>query len=147
MWTLIKWGGLILTGIVLGATVQEWRWDAKYSGYQRDILKEKNEAVTKARAEERARANQVQEALNAAIKREQALRSNAAALRNANSGLLLDLTGLQRRLSEEPVEAVRIRAATLATVFGYCTTAYSELAERCDRHVSDKQTLIEAWPK
>lgn len=88
----------------------------------------------------------VTEATNAARNREVALRAAADSARVQSDGLRDDLLTLRRGLADASREAAVERAAALGAVLGQCAARHQVLSERCDRHVSDLRTLIEAWP-
>jgi len=50
-------------------------------------------------------------------------------------------------LSTASCPSARVYAATLATVFGECSTRIIELAEKADGHALDSRTLNGAFPK
>ena len=90
---------------------------------------------------------QVEDARNDVVKREQVLRRDAAGARQSADGLSDELAELRRRLPKLTADACRQRADALADVFGQCAAEYRSLAETADRLASDRQTLMEAWPK
>jgi chromosome segregation ATPase len=89
----------------------------------------------------------VTKAQNEAQKRETELRAAAAAAGAESDGLRNDLSSLRDQLAGLTEQARTERSAAIADVLGQCAQRYSDLAARCDRHVSDIQTLIEAWPQ
>lgn len=52
-----------------------------------------------------------------------------------------------RRSAEESAAAATQRADSLGELLAASAEAHRELATRCDRHVNDLRTLLEAWPK
>lgn len=100
-----------------------------------------------ARAKEQTYTKQLEEARNEATKREAKLRTDAAVARRSADGLRGDLEELRRQLPDLAADACRQRADTLAELFGSCTEDYRGLAETADRLNSDRQTLMDAWPK
>lgn len=100
-----------------------------------------------ARAREQALAKQLEDARNAATKRETKLRADADSARKSAGGLRGDLAELRRRLPDLAADACRQRADTVAELFGQCAEAYRGMAEKADRHASDARTLSEGWPR
>lgn len=105
------------------------------------------EANVKAEAQAAEFSAKVIEAQNDARKREALLRAAAAGARTESDGLRHDADDLRRQLADASREAVLDRAAAVAGVLGQCAARHQVLAERCDRHVSDLRTLIDAWPR
>lgn len=103
-------------------------------------------AKTKAATESAAMQRKVTEAQNAAKIREVALRAAVDSARSESDGLRDDIAGLRDQLSAASREAAVERAAALGAVLGQCAARHQVLASRCDRHVSDLRTMIEAWP-
>lgn len=85
-------------------------------------------------------------AQNDAQKREIELRNVAAAARNESVGLRKAADNLRDQLAGASAAAAIDRAAAIADVLAACGREHQELAERCDRHVSDIRTLIQSWP-
>ena len=75
-----------------------------------------------------------------------ALRTAADSARYVGNGLRLTTAATVRAASSDPA-ACPERAAALGVVFGEAITELTEMAGRADRHASDAQTLIEAWPR
>ena len=99
------------------------------------------------RATERQQATQVQEATNAARKREILARAAADAAAGAAGRLRDDLADLQRRLPSASLDACREHAATIGAVFNACVAEYGSVARDADAHASDAMTLEQAWPR
>lgn len=91
--------------------------------------------------------NQVIEAQNEARKREQALRAAAVAAATESDGLRDDVAAMRVQLQQSTREAAIERASAIGAVLQQCAARHQDLAQRCDRHVNDIQTLIDAWPK
>ena len=89
----------------------------------------------------------VTKAQNEAKQRENHLRAAAAGARAESDGLRDDITILRDQLVGATREAAAERAAAIGTVLQQCAARHQELAERCDRHVNDIRTLIDAWPR
>lgn len=92
--------------------------------------------------------NQAQIATAQAASADRGIRNRVAAdgARNAGNGLRVATTAAVRAVREDPA-ACSDAAATFGELFEASAGAYRELAETCDRHVSDIQTLTESWPK
>ena len=74
------------------------------------------------------------------------LRAAADRTRDAGNGLRIKTADAVRTAASDPA-ACSDTAATLGKLFTAGTDEYRKLAEIADRHASDAQTLIEAWPK
>lgn len=151
-------GAIFAAGAVVGGGVA-WTANGWRLGEVIADLKTEREAVKAAHARDELSAalkagirtaeltKQVEDARNDATKREQDLRRSAAGARAAADGLRDELAAIRRSLPELAVDACRVRADTLAELFGQCATRYSELGEKAGRHANDVQALSEAWPK
>ena len=126
---------------------------SRYNAHQQQIGYDKAKAeytalmaekVAAAAKETAALNTQLEVARNDAVKREQALRSVAAASAASDARLRNTVADLRSRLSNAPAEAARNAASALADVFGDCEAKYRELAEIADRHASDVKTLMDA---
>ncbi len=142
--TAIVAGALAFGG---GWKVQAWRYDAQIattavqhatalaSANQKaldDTIKmqrTKDEAIAK--AEQRA-------AQNAAA---------AGAARRTADGLRDTLYSFRASLASAAPATVIERADTAAELLGACAAEYQDVAAAADRINSDRQTLIDAWPK
>jgi hypothetical protein len=122
--------------------IQSWKADAnennrltEQANSQRElyVLGQKRSAV-------------VNNAQNARVSREVSLRHHAVELRDVAGGLRIATRDVVRTATESP-ESCPVATAAIAAVFDQCVTEYSALAEIADRHVSDLQTINEAWPK
>lgn len=101
------------------------------------------------RAAEQARALQakVTEAQNEAKKRETLLRTTADNARTELDGLRGDLDAMRGQLADATASAAAERALAVGAVLQQCAARHQDLAQRCDRHVNDVRTMIEAWPR
>lgn len=91
-----------------------------------------------------------QEVENARINaqsREAKLKKDVVAAQSAVGGLRDDLRTLQARLATSSSAACIDTAITLGDLLGQCSEAYRDVSEIADRHASDVQTLMMAWPK
>jgi len=126
---------------------QSWRY-----GEQIEAMKfEQSEAAHKLfeaaqREQDRLQAKK-DEALNAAKKRETQLRIDAADSRYQLDRLRLELANGIDRMPSESCNATRERSKAVSELFGQCATEITGLAETLDRVESERQTLIQAWPK
>ena len=123
------------------------RWEAKYTARENQLLAAQNEAQEKFRATEQAWQKQKDEALNDAKKRETILRRDAANAAAAADGLRDELARARSGLPQASADAARKYAEALSDVLGSCTKRYSELAAEADRIESERQTLIDTWPR
>lgn len=142
--TAIVAGALAFTG---GWKVQSWRYDAQIA------------ATAAQHATALASANQ--KALNDTIKMqrtkddaiakaEQRAAQNAAAAgaaRRTADGLRDTLYSFRASLPSATPATVIERADTAAELLGACAAEYQDVAAAADRINSDRQTLIDAWPK
>lgn len=134
-------------GFGAGWLVNGWRKDAELLTIK---AAQKQAALTfeaNARIREKELSRQLQEAKDAATKREIELRGAADRARRSADGLRDDLDELRRQLPGLAADACRQRADTLSELFGQCAADYRSMAETADRLASDRQTLMEAWPK
>lgn len=91
--------------------------------------------------------DKVQEAKDEAKKRELALVDAANAARRDVDGLRKSAAKLRDQLDKVSKDAAIDRAVAVADVLGKCAERHQVLAKRCDGHVSDLRTIIDAWPK
>lgn len=103
--------------------------------------------LVESQAKERQLNAQLNEARNAAVKREVTLRRDAAGARQSADGLRDELAHIRQRLPGLSADASRERADALADVLGSCQAEYRSLAETADRIANDRQTLVDAWPQ
>jgi hypothetical protein len=91
-----------------------------------------------ARAAEQARAQ-----------REKTLLADAASVRDELNKLRTSLSSAGTGLRADPAHlyANPDTTATVSELLVNCASRYAELGEAADRHVSDLQTLMAAWPK
>lgn len=91
-------------------------------------------------------ATQALKAKNEATLRESTLRHLVVAARTESDGLHNDLDTLRLQLVSATREAAVERATALSAVLDQCSSRYTELAGKADRHVSDLKTLTDSWP-
>lgn len=86
-------------------------------------------------------------AIQLAQERETALKADAAVARAANVSLRESLAKADQRIREATRPALDEYASTVTELFGECSAAYTELAEKADGHASDAMKFRDAWPK
>ena len=126
--------------------VQEWRYDAQIEGIKAHHAAESAKAQADVRAQELAFNQRLQDAQNAATKRETKLRADAAAARRTVDGLREQAAEAARRLAAAPPAAVLEYATAVNQLFADCSRSYQELAGKADGHAADVETLRDAWP-
>ena len=150
-YALIIW--LVIAGLVIGgAMIAFERNNASHEriGYERSnsewLAKEaiaKQAALTK----ERELIRQKEEAQNAASKREIKLEKSIVDLRHQLDGMRFAASEQRKRIATLSVDAARRVADAGIAVFRECSTEYSTVAVIADKCLSERQTLIDAWPK
>ena len=90
---------------------------------------------------------QVQEAQANGLKREETIRTLAAAVGKSSDSLRNTANAIRLGLPHATVEAARTAADAFATVFTDCQRSCVEVARASDGHASDVRTLEEAWPQ
>ena len=138
--------GAVLAG-VLAWQVQAWRYDAQIEGIKAHHAAESAKAQADVRAQELAFNQRLQDAQNAATKRETKLRADAAAARRTAGGLRGTLYDFRASLPNAAPATVIARADTAAELLGACADEYRSVAEAADRHAADALMLRDAWPK
>lgn len=119
-------------------------------GYDRAVAEYTAQALKAdqaARAREQALQAKVTKAQDDSKLRETKLAADAAASRAAANGLRDDLATIRNSLPSLARDAVNRYADTASVVFQECADRYSELAAKTDAIASERQTLIEAWPR
>ena len=139
-----------ILGAAIAATtawgVQDWRLGGQIAALQAQHATERAQAEADARGTEIAHNTRLQEAQNAATAKETALRRDAAGVRTELAGLRDELAATRTQLASATRASLVDRAAALTDVFEQCTSRYSELAEKADRHAIDAGRLWQAWP-
>lgn len=143
--------GIFLAAVAIGAgmttaLVQTWRLQAARDGLAALRL-EVAEANTRAANQAAQLEAAVTKAQNEAKQREHDLRAAAAGARAESDGLRDDLAVLRDQLAGATHAAAVDRAAAIGAVLQQCSARHQSLAERCDRHVNDIRTLMDAWPR
>jgi len=126
-----------------GWTTQGWHRDS----LEKDNAEQKLAEVRSNAAASVRRVENVIQATNAAAARERGLRADAAGARNELDRLRDVLQDYERGTAGIPPASCPDRAIALSDVLQECAGRYSGLAEKADRHASDLQTLMDAWPK
>ena len=144
----------VLAGVALvAALVFGWNWHINHErdiGYQQAVaeynvkLLAAKEAADKREQELTA---QVQEAQANGLKREETIRTLAAAVGKSSDSLRNTADAIRLGLPSATAEAARTAADAFAAVFTDCQGRYGELAAKADGHASDVRTLEEAWPQ
>ena len=127
--------------------IQYLRYDGRVKSLQAQHAQVLADARDKAAAIERGYQQQLNKARDDATKRETKLRRDAAAARAAADGLRDGIYQFRAKLPTATQPACAVAADTAAQLLGECSAAYQGLAETADRIASDRQTLIDAWPK
>jgi chromosome segregation ATPase len=135
---------LLVTAMGFGAgwKVQQWRFDAQ----EAERAKRELVAIQSAAEADLRRQAAIASAQDAAVRRERQLRNDAAGSRDALVGLS-HAADAALRAAEASHGACLNRATALSDVLETVSTERRELSEKADRHVSDIQTLTDAWPK
>ncbi|MBS0402859.1 MAG: hypothetical protein JSS18_10310 [Proteobacteria bacterium] len=147
-------GPLVITNAVVAAVVALVTWQATADHYQARLARlQADQATSQARAAADAQAAQVafqtqlQEARNAAVKREAALRRDVGAARDALYGLRGAAERARRELPGYSPAAAAVLASTATDLLAQCADRYRDVAESADRHAGDAVMLQEAWPR
>ena len=135
---------IILLSLAFGGgwQINQWRHDAS----QKQAIEAAAIAQRELHAMEQKRSNGVIAAQNVARTREIALRRDADSARDALDSLRTQSdAALSRARSSH--DACSIAAAAQAIVLTQCATELTTLGGIADRHASDIETLVGAWPK
>lgn len=125
-----------------GWTVNQWRHDA----HEKQAIEQAAAQQRELHALEQKRSSNVIAAQNVARTRETALRRDADSARGALDGLRTQSdAALQSARSSHDACIVTSLAAT--ELLNQCGKRYTELGAKADRHASDIETLMGAWPK
>ena len=138
--------GAVLAGL-LSWNVQAWRYDAQISSIQAQHASESAKAEAASRAQEASFNQRLQDAQNAATKRETKLRADADGARRTVDGLRGTLYNFRASLPNASTSALIARADTAAELLGACVSEYRGVAEAADGHANDARLMLEAWPK
>ena len=108
-------------------------------------------AIEKSKSEAAAKTAELQAAVtkaqNDAKQREADLLAASDAAHNELDGMRGDISIMRSKLAGATRDAAAERASAIGHVLQECAATHQELARRCDGHVNDIRTMIEAWPK
>lgn len=140
-----------LLGAAIAATsawsIQGWRLGGQISAIQAQHAAERAQAQADARAAEISFNTRLQEAQDAATKREIKLRSDAAAARRTADGLRDSIYSIRADLPSYSQPAAVAAADTATELLGQCADRYRDVAEQADRHAADALMLRDSWPR
>lgn len=122
-------------------------YHAGYNAREVIALQEKAQAEAALKAVETQWRTKYDIAMREAAKREFQIRNDAHLAHVAADGLRQQLADTAREFANYTPSALADTATTLSDLLGICSDKYTELAQSADRHVSDIETLIDAWPK
>lgn len=122
---------------------QQIGYDKAVAEYSAKYLAEEQAA----HAKDLANAKQLQDAQNAAALREKTIVAVAAAAANSSASLRDAIANISRGVPTATLDALRHSTRTLGSVLDECQNKYRSVAEAADRANTDKQTLMDAWPK
>lgn len=129
-------------GFGAGWQIQAWRQNEK----EKDHAEQKLVEVRQSAAADIRRLDNTITAQRAATTREVALRrdrdSANSKLERLRDALRSDMPG-----ASSTGDACPVRADPARELFLACTEALVEMGGRADRHASDAQSLMDAWPK
>lgn len=136
-------GALIAFGWSKGADHVQTKWDAeKGRALAAQIVAEQT-----SRQREQSMISQIRKAENDANDREEKRRAAVAAAGDSADKLRIALNTIRNGLPGNSADACRATASAALAVFGECSTALGEMAGQADGITSDRQTLIDSWPK
>lgn len=140
------WIYLALAGVVFAAggttawKVQQWR----ITNIKVEHATVLAEATAKVNAAEQANQSRIIGAQNAKTKRQITIKANTDSTNNSLYGLRNTANAFA---AKDTGTACHARTETLTAVFNECSAALVELAKKTDGIESDRQLLIDAWPK
>lgn len=148
--TIIKALLIAAVAVALGFAWNGFIKHEQNIGYQKAVAEYNVKLIeAKERADKRERelTAQVKEAQDNGLKREETIRTLAAAVGKSSDSLRNTANAIRLGLPLATVEAARTAADAFATVFSECQRRYADVAEKADRHWSDYRELSEAWPR
>ncbi|MDP2323519.1 MAG: hypothetical protein Q8N51_05760 [Gammaproteobacteria bacterium] len=144
---------LILSALIAAALsagsayqIQEWRYGAKEKARVEQESAQALAAQRDLRALENRRYAVAASAQVAAVGRDISLRRDADGSRAA----LISLSNAAEQALREAGtshDACTVRATAISELLTVCAARHRELGEKASRHVSDIQTLTDAWPR
>ena len=140
------WGYLAIAAVIfsMGGTaawqVQAWR----ITHIKAEHVQQVADALERVNAAEKANQLKQIEAQNAKSNREIVNHAAAAGARSELYGLR-NITAAY--VAKTTPSACNVRTETITAVFGQCADALTGLAEKADRIESDRQLLIDSWPR
>ena len=143
---LIAAGLSASVAFVGGYQVASQSYRTEIAGLKQSYAQASQLAAEKAHAETIRLQRQADDAQRLARSRQSNLARDLAANRDA-LGRLRDAADSALRDAQGSHDACRSRASTLVYVFGRCAGQLTDLAATADRLASDKQTLIDSWPR
>lgn len=135
-------GAAFTTGFGGAWKIQSLRLDAReLQNAEHQLENERLVAKTRTRQDQAIIAAQ-----SAGLVRARRVAMDADAVRLGNDRLRDDLAVTMRDAAAS-LDACTVRANTIGELFLAATESNRKLAAKADRHASDIQTLVEAWPK
>ena len=141
----------VVVAAALGAAggwhVQGWRMGAQLESLKSEYTATMAASERKAQEQERRLNANIQEARNAAARREQNLRRDGDALRAELDWLRNEAADASRQLPAPAAGAPGNRAAAAFQLFEQCAIEYEKMARNAQGHANDSLMLQDAWPK
>ena len=142
--------GAVAIGFGLAWNLQGMRVDAldvEFGQYRNEVEQNAIAAKHAMLDKEQFWRQEVENARINAQSREARLKRDVANAQSAVVGLRNDLSALRSRLATSTEASCLAAADSIGGLLAQCAEDYRAMAEIADRHTSDVQTLIEAWPK
>ena len=143
----ITYGLLLVLAFAAGWLVNGLRSDAVISGIKTEhaaqVAINASNALERYETMERTK----DEAIKAAQERETQFKADAGRAAATADGLRGTLYEFRASLPNAAPATVIARADSVAELLGACADEYRSVAEAADRIASDRQTLIDAWPR
>jgi hypothetical protein len=131
---------IFATGGTAAWKVQAWR----ITNIKAEHAVEVADAKERVNAAEKANQLKQIEAQNAKTKRDTTIQNNAVAVRNERYGLRDTTSAFIAKSTESTCNE---RASAVAVVFDNCAGRLEDMAKIADGLASDRQLLIDSWPK
>lgn len=146
MFALLNWRVLLLAALVCLLSFTHF---SAYRAGKANVRAEWGASVAAANVEAFKKSERLQRnvdvAATAATARQVGIRIDSARAGDAVIGLRNAIAA--KRAADDSAAAANKRADAYGELFIESVSAYRELAQACDRHVSDVRLLLEAWPK